>query len=95
MEGKKTHLDVPHVVTTDPSEITISDKHLPITALESGITTIRMPILETRFDKANRLLELPENIIPKPGARDNSYIVPGQSNTIQIVTPGKRGGGGL
>ena len=89
VDGKRTHLDVPDVVTTDTSEITISDKHLPTTALESGITTIPMPILERRFDKANRLLELPENIIPKPGATDGSYIVPGHSNTIHIVTPGK------
>ena len=91
MEGKKTHLDVPDVVTTDASEITISDKRLPITALESGITAVPMPILETMFDKANRLLELPENIIPKPGGTDGSYIVPGHSNTIHIVTPGKGG----
>ena len=62
--GKKTHLDVPDDDTTDTSEITVSDKHLPITALESGITTFHMPILETMFDKANHLLELPENIIP-------------------------------
>ena len=91
MQGKKTHLDVPDDDTTDTSEITVSDKHLPITALESGITTIPIPILETMFDKANRLLELPENIIPKPGATDGSYIVPGHSNTIHIVTPGKGG----
>jgi hypothetical protein len=50
-----------------------------------------MPILETVFDKANRLLDSPENIIPKPGATDGSYIVPGYSNTIHIVTPGKGG----
>ena len=64
MEGKKTHLDVLDVVTTDTSEITISDKHLPITALESGITTIPMPILETMFDKANRLLEYQKTLFP-------------------------------
>ena len=91
MEGKKTHLDVPDDNTMGNSEIAVLDKHPPITALESGITTIPMPILETMFDKANRLLELPENIIPKPGGTDGSYIVPGHSNTIHIVTPEKGG----
>ena len=64
MEGKKTHLDIPDDDTDDISKIAISDKHLLITALESGFTTIPMPILETMFEKANRLLEIQKTQFP-------------------------------
>ena len=47
------------------------------------------------FDKTNRLLASSDNIIPKPSGTDGLYIVPGHSNTIHVVTPGKGGGGYL
>ena len=64
---------------------------LLITASDSGVTTVPMPILSAMFEKANRLLQTPSNVIPKPGASNGSFIVVGHGNTIHSVTPGKGG----
>ena len=64
---------------------------LPITASDSGITTVPMPILQAMFDKASQLLRKRDNVIAKPGATDGSFIVAGTGNTIHVVTPGKGG----
>ena len=66
---------------------------LPLSAAESGNASIPMPmpILDSMFERANRLLESPENVISKPDATDDSFIVAGYSNKIHVVTPGKSG----
>ena len=64
---------------------------IPLSAAESGNASIPMPILDSMFERANRLLESPENVISKPDATDDSFIVAGYSNKINVVTPGKSG----
>ena len=93
MDGKRTHLNV--YVEEEQNDSTnqqaLPTKRLPFSAAKSGITTIPLPILDSMFERANRLLEFPENVISKPGATDGSFIVAGHSNKIHIVTPGKGG----
>ncbi len=43
------------------------------------------------FDKANHLVQVTSNVVPKPGASDGSFIVAGHGNTIHTITPGKGG----
>ena len=62
---------------------------LSVTAMESGITKVPNVILTTMFEKANELLRHEDRIVKKPGADDGSYIVAGQTNQIDCVTPGK------
>ena len=64
---------------------------LPVTASGCGVTTVPMPILRAMFEKANRLLNTPDHVIPKPGATDGSFIVAGHGNQVHCVTPGKGG----
>ena len=64
---------------------------LPVTASSCGITSVPSPILTVMFDKANHLLQVSSNVVPKPGATDGSFIVAGYGNTIHVVTPGKEG----
>lgn len=64
---------------------------LSISASESGITNIPLPILQTMFEKAADLFSTVESIVLKPGGTDGSYVVAGHSNRILIVTPGKGG----
>ena len=64
---------------------------LPVTASSCGITSVPSPILTAMFDKANHLLQVSSNVVPKPGATDGSFIVAGYGNTIHVVTPGKGG----
>lgn len=94
MDGKKTHLDLTDEETATPTNNETSSSsanHLPVTAVECGITTIPIAILDAMFEKANHLLDSPANVIPKPGATDGSFIVAGHSNNIHVVTPGKGG----
>ena len=65
--------------------------HLSITAEESGINSISLPILESLFERASNLLGDPGNVILKPGAVDGSFIVAGTCNKIHNVQPGKGG----
>ena len=62
-----------------------------INAVNSGITTVPIAILEAMFEKATKLLASPGNVIPKPGATDGSFIVAGVCNKIHVVKPGKGG----
>ena len=64
---------------------------LPVTASGCGVTTVPMPILRAMFEKANRLLNTPDHVIPKPGATNGSFIVAGHGNQVHCVTPGKGG----
>ena len=64
---------------------------LPISASESGIITVPIPILQTMFEKAANLLLTDGNIVLKPGGTDGSYAVAGLSNRILVITPGKGG----
>ena len=93
IDGKRTHLNV--YVEEEQNDSTnqqaLPTKRLPFSAAKNGITTIPLPILDSMFERANRLLEFPENVISKPGAIDGSFIVAGYSNKIHIVTPGKGG----
>ncbi len=66
-------------------------KRMTIFAADSGITTIPMPILQTMFEKADKLVSTDGNVILKPGGTDGAYVVAGHSNRILIVTPGKGG----
>ena len=61
----------------------------PIKAAESGIDSIPIAILENMFSKAEKLATSDKQVVPKPGARDGSYIVGGSFNNIYCVTPGK------
>ena len=93
MDGKRTHLNVYDEEEQNDStnQQALPTKRLPFSAAKSGITTIPLPILDSMFERANRLLESPENVISKPGATDGFFIVAGYSNKIHIVTPGKGG----
>ncbi len=64
---------------------------LPVTASTCGVTSVPLPILTAMFDKANHLVQVTSNVVPKPGASDGSFIVAGHGNTIHTVTPGKGG----
>jgi hypothetical protein len=94
MDGKKTYLNL-NDRETETSTVTqaasSSANQLPLSAAECGINTIPIAILDAMFDKAKKLLNSPENVIPKSGATDGSFIVAGHSNNIHIVTPGKGG----
>ncbi len=43
------------------------------------------------FDRASQLLRKCDNVIPKPGATDGSFVVAVHNNTIHVITPGKGG----
>ena len=58
---------------------------LAVTASSCGITSVPSPILTAMFDKANHLLQVSSNVVPKP---DGLFIVAGYGNTIHVVTPG-------
>ena len=92
MDAKKVvvnkEVEIDNISSQDSLAATIT---LPITASDSGITTVPMPILQAMFEKANQLLRKRDNVIPKPGATDGSFIVAGNSNTIHVVTLGKGG----
>ena len=92
MDGKKTHLDVHDVEKHDDvsNQQALPKKPLLLSAAESVITSIPMPVLDSMFERANRQLESPENVISKPGATDSSLIVAGYSSKILVVTSGKR-----
>ena len=59
-----------------------SNSVFPIKAAESGIDSIPITILENIFSKAEKLVTSGNQVIPKPGARDGSYIVTGSSYNI-------------
>ena len=48
-------------------------------------------IIDGIISKASNLLSTAENVIPKPGATDGSYIVAGAANKVHSVKPGKGG----
>ncbi len=62
---------------------------LLITATTCGIQNVLQPILQTIFDKANKLVCSKGLVVPQPGSTNGSYIVAGHLNKIFIVTPGK------
>ena len=41
---------------------------IPVTASSCGITTVPIPILESMFERVNRLLQKSNLVLPKPGA---------------------------
>ncbi len=73
-----------------PEDIT-SNNNLTMSAKDSGITSIPLPILQTLFEKAKHLLSTPELIVKQPGATNGSYIVAGHSNRSYCVTPAQGG----
>lgn len=72
--------------SSNPSTPVIS-----MTASRTGISTMPMSVLQILFDKADKLATTQNNVIPKPGASDGSYVVAGYGNTTHSVTPGKGG----
>ena len=64
---------------------------LSLTAVDSGINSIPIAILQTMFDKATNLLQQPGLVISQPGATNGAYIVAGNNNKVYCVTPGKGG----
>ena len=46
--------------------------------------------LSSNVEKANHVLQVSNNVVPKPGVTDGLFIVAGYGNTIHVVTPGKR-----
>lgn len=77
----------------DPDKLVeIDTSHsITLTAENSGITTIPTAILEAMFEKADNLIAILGNVIPKPGATDGPFIAAGACNKIHAVTPGKGG----
>ena len=88
MESKRALTNEEHSNATEPP---LSTPVLAFTASSAGISNLPPSVLATMFDKANALVRAPKNVLPKPGATDNSYIVAGYGNTIHCVTPGKGG----
>ncbi|CAB4038427.1 Hypothetical predicted protein, partial [Paramuricea clavata] len=64
---------------------------ISVTASRTGISTMPMSVLQILFDKADKLARTPNNVIPKPGVSDGSYVVAGYGNRTHSVTPGKGG----
>ena len=62
------------------------------TAVRSAnILNVPPSIIDGMILKATNLLCTPGNVIPKPGATDESYIVAGTANKVHSVKPGKGG----
>jgi hypothetical protein len=86
--GEKRLLEKRDAATKESASASVA-MLLPVTASTSGVTTVPKPILGAMFDKANRLLQASNHVVPKPGASDGSFIVAGHGNTFHVVTPGK------
>ena len=86
--GEKRLLEKRDTVTKESASASVA-MLLPVTASTSGVTTVPKPILGAMFDKANRLLQASNHVVPKPGPSDGSFIVAGHGNTFHVVTPGK------
>jgi hypothetical protein len=69
MDAKKVVVDK-EIDNSSIQDSVSSTTTFPITASDSGITTVPMPILQAMFDKASQLLRKCDNVIPKPGATD-------------------------
>ena len=62
------------------------------TAVQSAnILNVPPSIIDRMTLKATNLLGTPGNVIPKPSATDESYIVAGRANKVHSVKPGKGG----
>ena len=57
----------------------------------ANILNVPPSIIDGMILKATNLLGTPGNVIPKPGATDESYIVAGTANKVHSVKPGKGG----
>lgn len=75
----------------DQPEAKSKPECMQISAREADIQSVPLAVLETMFEKANKLLSLPDFVIPQPGSTNGSYIVAGHSNRIYCVKPGKGG----
>ena len=89
-EGRMRKLETYMKSSMAPAAETTSDVLLlPVTASICGVNTVPMSTLTAMFDKANHLLQMSNNVVPKPSASDDWLIVAGHGNAIHIVKPGK------
>ena len=77
-EGRMRKLETYMKSSMAPAAETTSDVLLlPVTASICGANTVPMSILTAKFDKANHLLQMSNNVVPKPSASDGWLIVAG------------------
>ena len=63
-----------------------------VSAADCQVKLVPFPVLETMFNRANKLLAKNDFVIPKPGATDGSYIVAAKMNRVFTVNTGQEGG---
>ena len=63
-----------------------------VSPADCQVKLVPFPVLETMFDRANKLLAKNDFVIPKPVATDGSYIVAAKMNRVFTVTTGQGGG---
>ena len=85
LESKANLLNVQDPPNGDNGKVSVS-------AVDCQVKLVPFPVLETVFDRANKLLAKNDFVIPKPGATDGSYIVAAKMNRIFTVTTGQGGG---
>ena len=94
IEFKNAGMNDMHDATSPDQEDSLDEEQtssMSISAKESKITTVPLPILEAMFEKASNLLVSKGSVIPKPGADNGSFTVAGTLNKVHSVTPGKGG----
>ena len=75
MDAKKVVVDK-EIDNSSIQDSVSSITTFPITASDSGITTVPMPILQAMFDKGSKHLRKRDNVIPKPGQPMDHLLSP-------------------